>query len=72
MRYYAWETIYLSRLLGQMFHQKIRPTRNVIEYLAKQSGKLILQTPCAYEPKIEEQMFWFERNKEGLRCKCFA
>jgi len=47
-------------------------TKNVVKYLANQSGKLILQTPCAYEPKIEEQMFWFERHKEALRCKCFA
>ncbi len=46
--------------------------RKVVEYFAKQSGKLILQTPCAYEPKMEEQMFWLQRNKSGLRCKCFA
>ncbi|MFH1254664.1 MAG: hypothetical protein V1646_04520 [bacterium] len=45
--------------------------RSVVEFLANQSGKLILQTPCVYEPKIEEQMFWFERHKEGLRCRCF-
>jgi hypothetical protein len=46
--------------------------KNVVEFLAKRSGKLILQTPCIYEPKIEEQMFWFQRHKEGLSCKCFA
>ena len=49
-----------------------KANRSVVEFLAKQSGKLILQTPCAYEPKIEEQMFWFERHKEALRRKCFA
>ncbi len=46
--------------------------RSVVEFLAKRSGKLILQTPCAYEPKIEEQMFWLQRSKEWLYCKCFA
>lgn len=46
--------------------------KNVVEYLVKQAGKLILQTPRTYEPKIEEQMFWFKRKKEKLRCKCFA
>ncbi|MFA6534705.1 MAG: hypothetical protein WCS92_00445 [Candidatus Babeliales bacterium] len=46
--------------------------RSVVEFLANQSGKLILQTPCAYEPKIEEQLFWLQRHKEGLLCKCFA
>lgn len=46
--------------------------RAVIENLVARSGTLMLQTPCAYEPKIEEQLFWFQCHKEGLRCKCFV
>jgi len=45
--------------------------KSVVEFLSNRSGKLILQTPCTCEPKIEEQMFWLQRRKEGLRCKCF-
>lgn len=46
--------------------------KQLVEYMATQLGNLILQTPCAQNPKIQEQLFWFERNKTGLRCKCFA
>lgn len=45
--------------------------KNLVEYLASRSGKLILQTPCTNDSKIEEHLYWLQRHKEGLRCKCF-
>lgn len=47
-------------------------SKKIIDYLVEQSGKLILQSHCISEQEIEEQLFWFERKKDGLRCKCFA
>jgi hypothetical protein len=45
--------------------------RKVVECLAERSGKLILQTPYVNDPKIQEQLLWFEGSKKGLRCKYF-
>ena len=55
-----------SDIAAKNIHQK-----KVFEYLAEQSGKLILQTPSTADPTTQEQLFWFERNKTGLRCKFF-
>jgi hypothetical protein len=46
--------------------------RKVVECLAERSGKLILQSSSACEPKIQEQLFWFEYHKNFLNCKNFA
>ncbi|MFA6262808.1 MAG: hypothetical protein WCW33_04610 [Candidatus Babeliales bacterium] len=65
------DTIFIQAPWSEVSSEN-KTKRAVIEYMAEQSGKLILQTPCVYDPKIQEQLFWFERNKSGLRCKCFG
>ncbi len=49
-----------------------KASKKVIEYCAARSGKLILQTPCVYDAKMQKQLFWFEYKKTGLRSKCFT
>ena len=42
------------------------------ESLTRLGGNLILQTRSACDPKVEESLFWFQRKKDRLNCKCFT
>ncbi|KKQ33447.1 MAG: hypothetical protein US49_C0001G0127 [candidate division TM6 bacterium GW2011_GWF2_37_49] len=41
------------------------------ESLAGNGGRLILQTSSVCDTEVEESLFWFQRKKDRLNCKCF-